>query len=698
MRRPITLPTLALLAGVVIVALVGGLAHRELIVLDDRARWVSHSHEVLEIAEATATAISDAVSARRAFALTGDEAALAPYRDAVRRITQARDRLRALTVDNPRQQRRLDDLDRAVAERLAQLDDAIRQRRALGFSPTREAQLTSDGDAETRRLRAVVDEFTGEEYRLRAEREVQRAAEAALVERVMVAGFLAAAALLLSAFLMLRREAARRARYEARFRHVIEGAPDGIVVADRDGRVAIVNDRACALFGYAADELIGQPVERLIPELSTERDAGDRRGDDAAPVGSALQLLARRKNGAAFPVEVSLNPFESGDGIHVIAAIRDITRRRELERFRDEYVGYISHDLKNPLSVIMLQARLLARQLAGRAGDDDLRALRVIADSAGQVDHLVRELLEMAYVESDQIEIRPEPVALAPFLQSVLERTLSTSDRSRARLEIVRPASVSAERARLERVIVNLLQNAIKYAPAGSPITLRLEVDGERAVVSVLDEGPGVPADQRALVFEKYKRAASAQAKDGLGLGLYISRKIIEAHGGEIAVDDAPGKGARFFFRLPRIADVSEPAPGPAAPAAPAAPSRLTGTRLLLVDDEASAVSALVALLGDEGLEVTGATSAARALAIAEAARPDVVVVDLQMPGMSGLELLDRLRARYPDLPAVIMTGHTAEHAGVAAARASGVAYVEKPVDVDALLRTLDRVLLVGRA
>jgi PAS domain S-box-containing protein len=479
---------------------------------------------------------------------------------------------------------------------------------------------------------------------------------------------------------------------EARFQRLVEAAPDAIVIADSDGRISIVNHQASALFGYPAGELIGQPVELVIPERLRDRHADHRRDYERGPtvraMGSGLQLLARRKDGSVCPVEVSLSPLHTPEGPQVIAAVRDVTRRRELERFRDEYVGYISHDLKNPLSVIVLQARLLARSLERHASADERRAVGVIADSAAFIDSLVRELLEMAYVESDQIELHPEPIELTGFLASVVDRALPTSERARVQLEIAGPAIVSAERSRIERVVVNLIQNAIKYAPPGSPITVRLAAPDGRAVVSVIDRGPGLAPEDQAHVFDKYKRASSAGAAEGLGLGLYISRKIVEAHGGEIGVDSAPGHGARFFFRLPRIAAAPTPVSAGAAAASPA--GDLRGLKVLVVDDEASAVSALAALLGDEGLDVTSATSGERALVLAAASRPDVAVLDLQMPGMTGAMLLEQLRRHDPELPAVIMSGHLADHTGIVQARASGgVAYVGKPIDVDELLRTL---------
>lgn len=721
MRRRVSLPTLGLLVGLGIVASMAGLTYRHLSSLDDLEGWVSHTRDVLETSQTMVIAVADAARARRAFATARDDLELAPYRSAVARVTAAQRELRVLIADHPAQQQRMVQIDAVIAMRLDQLEVAVRDARSHAFSAEEEVTFTSAGIVLTTRLSSLVGALDAEERRHLTERTTAMTTESASVKRTLVLGFSASISILFLAFLVSRREVLRRRRSEEalaererhlaatlsttkaselRFQRLVEAAPDAIVIADPQGRISIVNHQAGALFGYAAGELIGQPVELLIPERLRERHVDHRRGYEQAPavraMGSGLSLLARRKDGTVCPVEVSLSPLHTPEGTQVIAAVRDVTRRRELERFRDEYVGYISHDLKNPLSVIVLQARVLARSLDRHGSAEEKRSVGVIAESAAFIDNLVRELLEMAYVESDQIEIHPEPVELAGFLESVLERAVSTSDRARVRLEITEPSTVSAEPSRIERVVANLMQNALKYSPPGSPIVVRLAAVDDRAVVSVIDRGPGIAPDERSYVFDKYKRASSARTTEGLGLGLYISRKIIEAHGGEIGVDSAPGQGASFFLRLPRIA--AAPPRAGASPATPPPRDELRGLKVLLVDDEANAIAALVALLEDEGLDVSSATSGERALTLAAARRPDVAVIDVQMPGMSGLTLLSRLREHDPGLQAVIMSGHLADHAGIAEARASGgVAYVGKPVDLDELLRTLGRLVGVSR-
>lgn len=822
--RAAWLSSVSVCLGLAVVASVGVRAYVHTVSRDATARWVSHTHAVLQTLDGLLVALNDAVAARRGYALGGDAAQLQVYRAAVERVRQAEASLGLLTADDPVQKARVLQLQPLLAARLAQLDSNLR----AGLRPTLEAEVTAQGNAQSSSIRQLLASLSGEEQRLLAEREAAEQAESVAVRRTLVAGFSLSLLLLLAAFVWLRREVSRRSRAEdtlanreqrtsltlrsiadgviatdaegrvvqmnpvaeqltgwplkdaagqpfsgvfrvlpqtgqappadpvaqvlstvaplqlgndtvllsrdgqkrpiadsaapilnadgrvqgavvvfrdvsasraseARFRRLLEAAPDAMVITDRAGHITMANSQVHALFGHAPSELGGKPIEVLLPEQLRTAHVQHRKQYQAAPavraMGSGLTLFALRKDGTQFPVEVSLSPLQAEDGTSVIAAVRDVSRRHALERFRDEYMEFISHDLKNPLSVITLQARVLARQLSRHALAEEAHGVAVIAESAAFIDRLVRELLEMAYVESGKLVLQLETVSLGPLLAAVIERTVSSEDRPRVRLLAPETVTARVEPRRLERVLVNFLQNALKYSPAGSAILVQLQTDGGMARVSVVDQGPGLSEDDASFVFEKYRRSAGAQRKEGLGLGLYISRRIVEAHGGHIGVKSRPGDGASFYFTLPLAPGPSDAAHPAATPAAPKAAS-LAGLRVLLVDDEAHAVAALVTLLGEEGLHIHGATRGEQALALAAAEPFDVAVLDVQMPGMSGLELLRRLRVQHPGLPAIIMTGYMAQHPDIVELRSTtGAAFVSKPVDPDELLRTLNALL-----
>lgn len=473
----------------------------------------------------------------------------------------------------------------------------------------------------------------------------------------------------------------------------LESLPDAIAVTDAQGLLLQVNAHTETLLGYDRSELVGQPIEMLMAERFREEYALQRHRYESASgvphMGAGLALAARHKNGREVSVEIMLSQGALGS---VITVLRDNSTHRELEQFRDEYLGFISHDLKNPLSIIMLESRLLAHKLAIHKLREEQHAVEVIAQSAAFIDRMVRELLEMSYLESEHVEIQAEATELGGFLRDVLERTVSTADRGRIHLDILDTVTAWVDATRLERVVVNFVQNALKYAAPESSIRVRLETVDNMAVVSVIDEGPGLTAQEAAFVFEKYRRTPAARKRDGLGLGLYISRKIVEAHGGRIGVDSISSQGSTFYFQVPLATPERKEVTLPMAVERTAedARARLRGARVLLVDDEVNAVSALGLILAEDGLLVSTATSGEQALAQSEATRFDAVVLDVEMPHMSGLSLLQALRARYPDIPAVFMTGYMSHHAGITEARAAtGAAYIGKPVDVDELVRVL---------
>ena len=477
----------------------------------------------------------------------------------------------------------------------------------------------------------------------------------------------------------------------------LESFPDAIAITDARGCILKVNAHTEALLGYDRSEIVGQPIEMVISERFREEYAVLRHSyDNLPPVRQASEGIAlsiRHKDGREVAVEIMLSPAALG---LIITVLRDISKRRELERFRDEYLGFISHDLKNPLSIIMLESRLLAQNLALQGLSDVRHAVEVIAQSAAFVDRMVRELLEMSYLESERVELQHEATELAGFLKDVLERTVSTADRGRVRLEIRDSVTAWVDRTRLERVVVNFVQNALKYAAKDSPIVVRLERHSDMAKISVVDEGPGLTAEEASFVFDKYRRTRSTGKREGLGLGLYISRKIVEAHGGQIGVDSVPNKGSTFYLQIPLTEREAKQVviPIDLQPTAEDCRARLRGAHVLIVDDEVNAVSALGLLLAEDGLVAATATSGAQALVLSATKRFDAVVLDVEMPYMNGLSLLQQLRAWYPDIPAVFMTGYLMHHAGIAQAReATGAAYIGKPVDVDELIQVLARLV-----
>jgi signal transduction histidine kinase len=270
-----------------------------------------------------------------------------------------------------------------------------------------------------------------------------------------------------------------------------------------------------------------------------------------------MSMTPRAPDGDTEVDEVE-NDFEADVPTPVVAAgTRDDLSAQALAATRlatepgapDDDVASLAHDLKNPLTIIMLEANQIEERLGASATPAVLRGLERIALNAAYVDRLVSDLLDVASADAGRLELRLDRLDLAQIIRTAAERSVSTPDRARIRVDIRDVVFAWGDEVRIERVISNLVGNAFKYCPEGL-ITLRLEARGLRACISVIDCGPGLTADDARRVFERYRRGTAGNAH-GYGLGLYTSRKIIEAHRGRIGCVSTPGRGARFYFELP---------------------------------------------------------------------------------------------------------------------------------------------------
>ncbi len=218
---------------------------------------------------------------------------------------------------------------------------------------------------------------------------------------------------------------------------------------------------------------------------------------------------------------------------------------------RGDELAQIVHDLKSPLSSIALEADLLDARAAFCEGFDAKRSLERIRRNVRFLDRLVYDLMDACTLSNGQFALRRVPCDLANLLASVIERAVPHSDRHRVFLDPCVPTEVLADELRIERVVMNLLDNALKYTPVCGGIVVRMSKDDRTAQISISDAGPGLAPGDVSVVFEPYRRAASATGRAGTGLGLYVSKQIVEAHGGSIGVESVRGLGARFYFELP---------------------------------------------------------------------------------------------------------------------------------------------------
>jgi PAS domain S-box-containing protein len=338
---------------------------------------------------------------------------------------------------------------------------------------------------------------------------------------------------------------------ERRFRSVVETATDAIIVFGEDGLMTFWNESAEGIFGYTADEIIGKSPSMLVPErLRDEHPGGD--GQHFARVagifGPEGEQSGLRKDGAEFPLELSIADWQTSEGRFVTAIVRDITRRKRLERLREDFIGMISHELKSPLTVII---GVIHTIMTERERLSDLQQASLLQDAhseAESLSHLVDNLLELSRAQSGQLALHNEPLLLNILIDDIVSWTRQRFPFHEFQVD---PATelpaIMVDRIRLRHILRNLLENAAKYSPVRSRIRVTTDTADDVLIIGVEDQGPGIPPSAQAGLFEPFHRAADGLSRDPGGTG----RRLVEAHGGHIWIESESGKGSTFRFTLP---------------------------------------------------------------------------------------------------------------------------------------------------
>lgn len=318
----------------------------------------------------------------------------------------------------------------------------------------------------------------------------------------------------------------------------LAGIPEAALLVDAHDTIDAMNALAEALLGHGAETLVGAQITKVLPDLFAAATAN---GGTRFLPGSAGRHVQHR-NGTTIPVEVMICPHERGSALVIVRSLS-----RSSRGLSDEDVVQIIHDFKGPLSTIALEAELLDYSEAPRPSG----AARRIMLNVAFLDRMIHDLLDLSALDSGRFTLYRAPTELRDLLEQVLERVVSTRDRERVHLLCSRRITLDLDGHRIERVVANLLQNALKYAPPDSTIVVRLDCFSDHVSISVADVGPGIPPNEQGTVFDKYRRVAATRGREGSGLGLHVSKGIVEAHGGRIGVDSIHGEGSRFFFDLP---------------------------------------------------------------------------------------------------------------------------------------------------
>jgi PAS domain S-box-containing protein len=355
----------------------------------------------------------------------------------------------------------------------------------------------------------------------------------------------------------------------AKYRGLLEAAPDAMVVVNQGGEIVLLNVQAEKQFGYSRDQLVGQKVKSIIPEGFAERLIADgtRSAAEALAqqIGTGIELSGRRRDGSEFPIEIMLSPLESTEGILVTAAIRDITERKkseehlvkavgDLKRSNDELQQFTyvsSHDLQEPLRMVASYTQLLAKRYKGRLDSDADEFIAFAVDGCNRMQGLIQDLL--AYSRTGTNEKALREISGDDALKEALTNLRTTIGESGAVVTHDSLPVIQADDTQLTQVFQNLVGNAIKYRSTEVPHVhvSATKNGGHEWIFSVRDNGLGIDPQYFERIFILFQRLHGRNEFEGTGIGLAICKKIVERLGGRIWVESQPGKGSTFRFALP---------------------------------------------------------------------------------------------------------------------------------------------------
>ncbi|NOQ36330.1 MAG: response regulator [Methylococcaceae bacterium] len=485
---------------------------------------------------------------------------------------------------------------------------------------------------------------------------------------------------------------------EALLNAILDNISDAIVTIDEHGIIHAVNKTVEAMFGYSESELINHNINIIMPSPYTELHdsylARYLKTKQKRIIGKSRELEAQRKNGEVFKIELFVHELGLNKEDRFLGIIRDISERKQMEQMKAEFISTVSHELRTPLTSIKGSLGMVNSGVLGELPEKAKRMVTLAHNNTERLILLVNDLLDVEKIQAGKIDLQVVKVNLTELVRDSIEANQSYANNLQVSVILLGSPEdyfVEADNNRLMQVMANLISNAAKYSPKNGQVEITIQADKNFIKVSVIDYGLGIPKEYHAKMFQKFSQVDSSDTrkKGGTGLGLNITKAIVEHHGGQINFESEYQQGSTFFFVLPSW---QEPAKPKITSPEPLSAAKKVAGKILVLEDEPDIAKLIALMLEQESFLVTTCSSAEQAKEILLNESFDVMTVDLRLPGQDGLSLIKELRHQEhtQDLPIIIVSAeaNNVKNNNITSGLRV-IDWIEKPIDQQHLIESI---------
>jgi len=515
------------------------------------------------------------------------------------------------------------------------------------------------------------------------------------------------------------RDLTDRKRAEEKFRGLLESAPDAMVIVNKEGSIVLVNSQTESLFGYQRQEVLGKTIEILLPHCLKDKNLDQRPNfigeSRIRPIGAAgLDLWGLRKDGSKFPIGVSLSPLALEEGALITVAIRDISEQKKVQqelqaaklsaesanRAKSDFLATMSHELRTPLNAVIGFSEVLQAQSFGSLNEKQKEYVHDIWDSGKHLLFLINDILDLSKIEAGKMELYLSEFHLPTFIEHSL-----TIIRERAMEHDIHLSSViqdgigaiTADERRVKQILYNLLSNAVKFTSHGGRVGIEVSRINDREItIAVWDTGIGIEEKDREKIFKEFMSIHDdpSQNTSGTGLGLSLTKRFVELHGGKIWFEsEGKDKGTRFSFTIPTVVipQLEKEVREERFKNNRVASFKQKKQTILIVEDDPISARLLSAYLADAGYAIEFAVNGKEALAKARFFKPDLITLDIILPEKDGWDVISELKMdpATKNIPVMITSSLEEQERGFAL---GAVGYITKPIEKEGFEEILNKI------